>query len=342
MQKNLSLFSFARLRLTAWYALGLTVLSLFFSLGIYRVQTAELSRFESAQRARLELQLEQGGFFARGRLAPLLLDQELITDAKHRILFRLGVVNGIVIILATGVGYFLAGRTLTPIEQMVHKQRRFVSDASHELRTPLTALRTGMEVFLRGPRRTLKQAREELSGNLAEVKRLQRLTDSLLTLSRPSTPRPTRELELSTLIRGVVRKLRPVAQAKKISLTTRLGKGAVLGVQDELEELFTILLDNAVKYTPQGGKVAVTLAKRGKHLIAQIQDTGIGIASGDLPYIFDRFFRADNARAKDGESGGYGLGLAIARQIADHHHAKIEVISKQDKGTTFQLKFRSV
>lgn len=338
----MKLFTFARLRLTASYALGLTLLSLFFSLGIYRVQTAELTRFEAAQRHRLEMHLQERGFVVPGRLAQLVFDDELISETKHRLLFRLGVINGIVMLLSTLLGYFLSGATLAPIEQMVKKQQQFVGDASHELRTPLTAMRTSLEVFLRGSRRSLAQASQLAKDSLADVKRLERLTTSLLTLSRPESSRTHSPTSLNSVIALVVKQFRPIAGTKRIKLTSRLSKGLVVGDPEELRELFTILLDNAVKYTGKGGQVTVSLKQSGRHLVAAVSDTGIGISSQDLPHIFNRFYRADIARSQSGEGGGYGLGLAIAKQIAAAHHAKLEVVSKLGEGTTFQLTFRSV
>lgn len=348
----MKVFSSARLRLSLWYAVALTTLSLIFSLGIYRIQTFELAHFEQAQRMRVQLQLEQGGFPNRGRLFQLVVDEELIAETKRRLLFSLGVLNTLVFVAAGGLGYVLAGRTLAPIEQMVEKQHDFISDASHELKTPLTSLRTSLEVFLRGKKRSLSEARDLLADNLTEVKRLQRLTESLLTLSRPEANRlDYQKVVLAECIGDAVKRVSPLAKAKNIRFTSRLAKGTIRGDRDQLTETFTILLDNAIKYTPQKGKIALNSKRNKKSLKVTVQDTGIGIGAKDLPHIFDRFYRADSARSRGGESGlpaveglpaeagGYGLGLSIAKQIVESHRGTIGVTSKSGQGATFTLTF---
>jgi len=336
----MKIFSSARLRLTLWYIAALSSISLFFSFGIYKVETIELDRFEAAQRLRLEARLNND-LPLRGRFAPILIDEELIAETRKRLLLRLGFLNGVVVVFAGGLGYFLAGRTLSPIEKMVEEQHRFVSDASHELKTPLTAMRTSLEVFLRGKKPTMNSARTLIAENLTEVKRLQSLSESLLKLSfaeRESTH--FEPVDLSLAITSAIKRLAPIATDKKIKLTSKLVKGSVKGDPDQLQELFTILLDNAIKYTrPQTGKVKVTLSKSRRHLTVTIKDNGSGIAPTELPHIFDRFYRADSARNKKGESGGYGLGLAIAKKITTTHHASLFVDSKEHHGTTFVITF---
>jgi len=332
----MKIFSSARFRLTIWYSLTIALISLLFSLTIYQIQTAELTRFEELQRQRIESRLNNSAPL-RGELQ-LVLDQELITDVKSRLLTRLGIVNGVIIVISTSLAYFLAGKTLAPIEEMVSEQHRFISDASHELRTPLTAIRTGLEVYLRG-KKTLTSANTLIKENLEEVVRLQTLSDSLLTLSSTDQDNSTHEqLYLDQLIRSAIKRLSPIAKTKRIKLTTKLAKAQVMGNADQLTQLFTILLDNAIKYTGKGGKISISLRPQGKYLEFGLKDTGIGISTHDLKHVFDRFYRADSARSR----GGQGLGLAIARQISDSHNAKIRVVSKVGKGTDFQLTFRSV
>lgn len=333
----MKIFSSARFQLTAWYTLTITIVSLLFSLGIYRVQTAELTRFESLQRERIESRLNSFGIM-RGPMA-LILDTELIAEAKSRLLTRLGLVNGIIVVFSAGFGYFLAGRTLTPIQAMVEEQRRFIGDAGHELRTPLTALKTSLEVFLRDRRATPTSARSLIKDNLDEVKRLENLTTSLLALSGPDHPLPLEPLDLKPIISTCLKQLAPLAKRKNITLSSRLQSATIKGNDNQLLQLFTILLDNALKYTPPGGKVALTMTKGGKHFTVKLKDTGIGIKKSDLSHIFDRFYRADSARSRGGESGGYGLGLSIAKSIIKAHHGHIRVSSQPQKGTVFTLTF---
>jgi two-component system sensor histidine kinase CiaH len=338
----MSSFVRARLRLTGWYMLVIGFVSLLFSLAIYRQQTLEIARFESMQRERIEARLNTLG---PGRNRPILvISEDLIEEAKSRLLLRLGLANGVIIVLASGLGYLLAGRTLAPIEHAYKEQERFVGDASHELRTPLTVLRTNLEVFLRNKRPTLTGAKSLVQDSLGEVKRLEHLTNSLLTLSQPHSSSDDHQLvDLKPILHAVTARFASVAGGKGVKLTTRLTSVQVRGHEDELTSLFTALIDNAIKYAKKGkGKVSLSLTKSGKSVLVKIKDNGIGIGKHDLPHIFDRFYRADSARSKGGESGGYGLGLAIVEQIADAHHADLQVTSRVGQGTTFQLTFRSV
>jgi len=338
----MQLFTSTRLRLTFWYTLIIALVSLFFSLGIYQVQTAELTRFEQLQRERIKNRLNDFGPF-RGPPA-LILDEELIAETKHRLIFRLASFDVVIIFLSAGLGYLLAGRTLKPIQQALEEQERFIGDASHELRTPLTALRTGIEVYLRNSsKHSPAAAKSLLTDNLFEVKKLQKLSDSLLTLTRANSDSVHhKEVNLKPLLTAVLKSLQNLAIDKKITLITRLGSGKVYGDPEQLFELFTILLDNAIKYTNKGGKIILTLSKQSKYLQVQVKDTGIGIAPSDLPHIFARFYRADTARTSTSESGGYGLGLAIAQSIVDSHHGTITVSSQKGKGATFTIRFLAI
>lgn len=333
----MKIFSFARLKLTAWYVLVISVVSLTFSAVIYRLEVSELLRFQELQRQRIESRYNNA-FPGRGPFT-IVLDEELTFDIRERMLFRLGVANGIIIVVSAGLGFFLAGKTLAPIEKMVKEQERFVSDASHELKTPLTSLRTSIEVFLRDKKPTLKEAKNLLKDNLNEVVRLQRLSDSLLKLTLFGKQNYFLEtVALDELITKAVARLAPLSKTKQIKLSTKLLPLQMQGQPDQLEELITILVENAIKYSPaKTGRVSLKMTKTHKHAVIEVKDNGLGISPEHLPHIFERFFRADNSRSRTGETGGYGLGLSIAKQIVSDHHGQLTVASKEGKGSTFTV-----
>lgn len=173
------MFRSARLKLTAWYLLIIMLISVSFSIGIYNVQIRELERFRRVQPIRAE-DLTPNGIRSR----VFVIDQTLIDEAEDNLQFTLIIINVGILILAGYSGYFLAGRTLTPIREMVDEQNRFITDASHELRTPITSLRSEIEVTLRDKNLNLKEARELLKSNLEEVNNLQYLSDNLIKLSQ--------------------------------------------------------------------------------------------------------------------------------------------------------------
>lgn len=329
----MKLFDNARLKLTGWYIIVISLISLTFSFVIYHVEATEIARLALTQRSRLE---------HRYGLSPgiVVIDQEVIDTALRRIITRLVLFNGIVLVLAGGVGYFLAGRTLSPIEQMVLEQRRFISDAAHELRTPLTSMMISMEVFERGKNPSLKEAMSVIKGNSQDVKRLQALINSLLTIAELKENGRTairKKVDLLKVAEKAITTLSPVFSKKKITLVKKFSPATVVGEEALLITLNTIILDNAIKYSPaKTGKIIYTVFKKNKSVIIQIKDNGIGIAKQDLPRIFDRFYRADSARTH-GDSSGYGLGLSIAKQIVAAHQGKIQVTSQTQKGTTFTI-----
>jgi heavy metal sensor kinase len=221
------------------------------------------------------------------------------------------------------------------LERSFAEVRRFTADASHELRTPLAALRTEVEVALGKPL-GLDDHRQLLGNLLEELGRLSRLTDQLLALSRrdagvehfdPAT------VGLHALVASVVDALRPLAEVKRVGLRLDAeGPVQVTGDEGQLRQVFINLLDNALKYTPEGGVVTVRVGPRGQGGTVVVEDTGIGIAPEHLPHVFDRFYRVDKARSR--AEGGTGLGLSIARSIVTAHGGTIELASAPGQGTT--------
>lgn len=229
---------------------------------------------------------------------------------------------------------------LDRIESSVKRITQFTADASHDLRTPLSLIRTNAELALRRPR-TESEYRATLTRILAASEDSAQLIDQLLTLARADAGATQPNLELAPLLpvlQDACRQARLWAQAKGIGFQDSLAAEPLALYIDAsaMERLLLTLLDNAVKYTAAGGTVSVRSYSDEQHAIVEVADSGIGIAESDLPHIFDRFYRADQARSH--EVPGSGLGLAIARWIADGHKATIEVESSSGHGSLFRVR----
>jgi heavy metal sensor kinase len=221
---------------------------------------------------------------------------------------------------------------LARLDDSFQRERQFTNDASHELRTPLTAMQAILGVT-RERRRAPEEYEQALDDLGEETDRLRTLVENLLRLARGEQRgnNPHTAVNLSTLIKDVTDSLRPLADAKKLTLACDIPENlTTLGDSDELIRLFVNLLDNAIKYTERG-KITVTAQINEKELAINVEDTGIGISPEHLPHIFDRFYRVEESRA----TRGAGLGLAIAQEIAHAHRGTIEVHGIAGKGTTF-------
>lgn len=341
----MSTFHFARLKLTAWYLIIIMTLSVLFSAVIYRVLTSEIQRFERAQRFFIERRLEEGEFLPPSERRHFLfrdrvpINPELIEETKQRVLLMLTLANAGILIITGGLGYFLAGRTLRPIKDMMDEQNRFITDASHELKTPLTSLRSEFEVAMLDEKKmNLKEAKQLIKSGFEEIVGLQGLAENLIELTQQHKKHghiKTEDVSLLEIIEAALKKVIPLAKQKHITINNDVDDYILEGENQSLTELFVILLDNAIKYSSQHSKIAISSEKTDHHLQIEVSDTGMGIDEKDLPRIFDRFYRADKSRSK---IAGYGLGLSIAKQIAETHSGSISAQSKPNKGTTFVVR----
>ncbi len=223
--------------------------------------------------------------------------------------------------------------------------RRFTADASHELKTPLTVLRADIERVMQSPSVGMDQL-QPLEEALAETARMADLVDSLLTLARADEGRfdiHRETVELEPMVREVFETALILGEASGVTVELEeLQPSTVSGDPVRLRQLFLNLVTNALKYTSRGGRVSVALDRRGDDAVFVVQDTGLGIAAADLPFIFDRFWRADRARSRGSERGGFGLGLAIAQWIAHAHGGNITVASRLGRGSTFTVSLPAV
>lgn len=228
--------------------------------------------------------------------------------------------------------------TFARLERSFEQLRRFTADASHELRTPLTAIRTVGEVGLR-EHRDEKAYREIIGSMLEEVDRLGRLVDSLLTLSRAEAGHlkltPER-IDLAELAREVVTHLGVLAEEKRQTVSVEATRPVYATVgRLVLRQAVINLIDNAIKYTPEGGRIRVVVRDQTHSATVEVVDTGPGIAAAHQAHIFDRFYRVDKARSR--ELGGTGLGLSIARWAVEVHGGRIELESQEGRGSTFRI-----
>jgi len=225
------------------------------------------------------------------------------------------------------------------LDDAFRRQRQFTADASHELRTPLTAVKGEVEVALTRPREP-DAYREVLQRVNEEADRLIRLVGSLLTLARADAgqiPVALEAIDVPDLVSAAVEQVRPAAQQRDIELVLAPGTPVTLRAdEDLLLQLLLNLLDNAIKYTPSGGRVTAGWSTDGTRVELWVRDTGAGIAPEHLPHIFDRFYRADKARSR--AEGGVGLGLSICRWIAEAHGGSISAESAPGQGATFTVR----
>lgn len=233
---------------------------------------------------------------------------------------------------------------LARLESAVSLINRFTADASHELRTPLSFIRTVSEFALQNPGMDA-ESRQGFEDILAESLEAGRLLEDMLTLARADAGRldvTLGPLNVTELVRNICDKARPVAVERQQELILRTpeaaGAAEVQGDRSSLWRLFWSLIDNAVKYTPQGGRIEVTVDQSVEEVRVSVRDSGIGIPQESLPHVFERFFRTDGAR---NHAEGTGLGLAIAKWIADAHHASLLAESKLGAGTVFTVVFRN-
>ena len=329
------MFKSATFKLTVWYLCLVMAVSLIFSTVVYQVGSSEIARSLHTQSQRIYRQ------FPVLNKIRILRPNKDIDAGDHLLLLRLILINIIVFVLAGLASYLLAKRTLEPIEQAHEQQKRFTSDVSHELRTPLTALKMTSEVALINPKASTKDLRLALKSNLEESAKLEGLINNILKLSRMESSELKQgftKISPSQLIEAAIKQTEPKAKHRKVHIeSSNILNRSFFGDSASLTELLVILLDNAIKYSKSGSSVKIETAVRDNKLIISVADQGIGISGVALEHIFDRFYQEDTSRSKPLDREGYGLGLSIAKMIADVHDASITVKSQLDKGTTVEV-----
>lgn len=247
--------------------------------------------------------------------------------------------NGAMLIFGYWLSLVLARRTLMPIEQSIEQQTQFVSNASHELRTPLAALLLSNEIAMRKRVLTDEKARQVLSRNVEEIKKLANLSNSLLDLAKSENALNDPELiDISEIIKEVIGQYSRVAKARQVKIFHNIPDGQKVTLQvNAVRQILSILMDNAIKYAPQKvGEVKIWARLNKNSVEFIVKDNGPGISSNDQKHIFERFYRANAARTRT-DASGYGLGLAIAKTLADRCGYTIHIKSKPLAGAEFTL-----
>lgn len=232
-----------------------------------------------------------------------------------------------------GLSWLLSGFVTRPVARTWQNQQQFLSDASHELKTPLTVILSSAELLKTAAQPEQRQYVDNIS---VESRRMKALVEDMLTLSRAESGRaaPFAPLDLSDLVTDAALRFEPVAFEAGHPLQYDIQNGAVLsGDRQQLDQLLDILLDNAVKYAAKDAPIRLTLDIAGKNAVLAVENPGVPIPADKLPHLFERFYRVDDARA---DAGGFGLGLAIARQIARRHKGTITAASDQ-RATRFTV-----
>lgn len=243
-------------------------------------------------------------------------------------------------IISLFISYYLSALMMRPIMKAWRKQQDFVENASHELRTPLTIIQNKLQSVFQHPDQTILDEAESIALALNETRRLSILTNDLLTLARGETNAYSLDLievDSQEFLNQLVTPFREIAEKehKTLILTNTLSQLVMID-KEKIHQLFVILLDNALKYTTSGDTISVTSKRSGNDWLFEIANTGPSIDKMTQQKLFDRFYREDTSRSK--QTGGYGLGLAIAQQIVHLHHGKIKTLDLQPQGIIFQIK----
>lgn len=337
------MFHSARLKLTVFY---LTILLCFSLLLTFGIRTLALHEYYQSDRAQLgEVYSLQKNFFdnsietfilpaPRSQFANVQQDQyELV---RQHLNDGILILNLCALVLGGFLSYWYAGRTLRPIVEAHDAQKRFASDASHELRTPLANMQMENEVFLRQKEFNEIEARALIASNLEEVQRLENLASNLLQLTQyEQTSLKLASVPVRTVVDNALAHAAPMLKARGVRIDKSIAGAHVHGERDSLERLLAIILDNAIKYGPEKGTVFITGTKSAAQYMLKVRDQGPGIASKDLPHIFDRLYRGDKSRNNKAE--GYGLGLSLAKQIAAANQVSITASNAKTGGAEFTV-----
>lgn len=268
--------------------------------------------------------------------------RRVVQETVNRLVLVLIPIGLGALVLATLGGLFISGRSMRPVQDSFDRQRTFIADASHELKMPLTLIRANAEVLTRSLRSP--DERELVTDLLFETDRMNAVLSDLLLLARLDAGKlgiARKPFDLGPVIAETAERFRARAEAEDITLEARVPDGLeVRGDAERTSQILAALLDNALRYTPSGGSVTVTGRRVDHGVEVVVSDTGPGIALEHLPRVFDRFYRVEAARSREG--GGTGLGLAIARDLARAQGAELTAENTQEGGAVFRLKLPRV
>ena len=272
-----------------------------------------------------------------------LMSREPRIDVLNNLLRVFISIGSISLIFLLLISIYLTNKTIKPIKETFEKQKQFIADASHELKTPLAIIRTNNSLVLSNKNLTVESQSKWLNYINNQIERMSELIDEMLSLAKLDANRGHDEFvvfNLSKLLNNILLTFEAVIFENKIELESNIEEDiSIKGDKESIKKVFTILLDNAIKYTNQSGKIDVDLRQEKNKIKIKVKNSGEGINRKDLNKIFERFYRVDTSRAR--ESGGYGLGLSIAKSIVENHNGKIYAESTIGKDTTFIIELNN-
>ena len=317
----------ARLKLTLFYAVSLLVIIVVFGSLLYVL-------FVNNIKNNFEFEENSSG-------SSISKESQVLNDAVNMLRLTLIISDAAIIIIVSLLGYFLANRTLRPIKNSLEEQKRFVSDSAHELRTPLTIMKTSIETVAAGKKQSVKEYQVLTKDLLEETNKLINISNGLLFLSKKDSgvlQNSHEDTDISSICERQINLFEPYAAKKSVSLIGNIEKHQYIkGNYEQLNQLLTNLLKNAIDYNKKGGSVYLSLESDKNNVILKVKDTGIGISPDDLKHIFNRFFKADKSRNMS--DSGAGLGLSIVKEIVNLHRGIIKINSVLNKGTEVSVSF---
>ncbi|MFU2032747.1 sensor histidine kinase [Bacillus wiedmannii] len=274
------------------------------------------------------------------KIVQIVRDITAEKEMLHTLFLILAIGCSVGSLCAVGIGFFLAGRALIPIQNSWEKQQQFVSDASHELRTPLAVIQSKTDVLFQSPSATIEEKAMDISTISKECRRLSKLVSNLLLLARSDSNQiemDKKTFELDKLLEEIVAPYKEIASYQEKEMILKVEHDiSFMGDRERIHQMMVILLDNAMKYTNGGGHIQIDCTQTSSSIRIRVKDDGIGVKDEDTPKLFDRFYQGDKARSA---SEGAGLGLSIANWIVEKHYGKILVDSKWGEGTCFEVNF---
>ena len=329
-------------RLTLSYLAVIMTLSLIFTGIIYLLSTASLNRPllpSEEENSSVSVEAPEFGEHSFENTFRKRLERRDNTT-RMTIIYSLVGFNLGIFVIGIFVSRNLAKLTLAPIERAMMKQTQFIFDASHELKTPLTAMLVRNEVALRKKSLPEEKAREVIEKNIEEILKMKELTASMLDVARENgEPEKSTEISVPEFLADLKEKLAPIARERGVKIETEMNLGKNLRAsvaKNTLEQILTIFADNAMKYS--GEKIIYLRAgRRGKNVAFSVKDNGAGVKKEDQKRIFERFYQVDAARTRTEDKTSHGLGLAIAKNLAERQGYKIVLRSSEGRGAEFEV-----
>jgi signal transduction histidine kinase len=298
------------------------------------IQVVILASFSGALVLSVESKLQEN---LHDRIVINELEEDPIHNASTDIIVFIYSIDATLLVMIALLSYFLAGRTLKPIKEALDAQKKFSADASHDLRTPIATIITESEVALQTNQINQKEYQKIIESNLEEAKKMNILVTDLLLIARGENKKRVKDIiQLSELLNSICGSIRLQAKAKKIIFKQSIESGITIqGHKTDIERAINNILQNAINYT-NAGKIEVELKKQGKMTTITVTDTGVGISEKDIPFVFDRFYKASHSR---NDESGSGLGLPIAKEIIENSGGTISISSRVGIGTKVAIVF---